>query len=668
MSGKDPKSVFEKVIVLLQQGANAEAESLCRAQLLDDPRDVNFLSVLGSILLRKNDFEGCEEILRTVVSIAPEYPNVQEDLGTVLLNLGKPAEALPHLQEAIKTKPSSAGTFFKLGGALKSLGRDEAGDAALAHAAKLSPNQANLEKATKLFAEGKFRESEIAAKKVIADKPKDVNAGLLLARIAIHARAYKEAEKLLRKVVEYAPRFILAWHELGVCLREQHKDQEAAEAMEQCLEMDPENSTTFYHYGAALAMAGRTDEAARAYQRAIDIEPQQVGAHVALGHVLKTLGDQEGGIAAYRSAIALKPNLGETYFSLSNLKTFRFQPSEIESMLQRIEQPSLPSASVVHFAFSLGKAFEDNADYDKAFQYYALGNAENRQSITYDPVQTEVAHAKMRETYSAEFFDRANAAQTGVKDSDPIFIVGLPRSGSTLLEQILASHSLVEGTSELPDLGIVSQMISNKQKGRIFPSGILEMSDSEITELGQKYMDRTRRHRSGTPYFTDKMPNNFAHIGLIHAILPNAKIIDARRHPLDSCVGCFKQHFAKGQTFTYDMFELGEFYLEYDKLMSHWDELLPGKVLRVQYENVVSDLENQVKRILSHCNLPFERACVDFHQTKRAVRTASSEQVRQPIYQGSINTWKKFDSHIEPLKEILRPLLDENDPSIITGK
>ena len=665
VAGNNPKRVFERVIALLKSGDQDEAELLCRARLSEDSRDVNFLSLLGSILLRKNDFEGAEKILRNVIDVSPNYPNVQEDLGTVLLNIGKPEEALIYLQKAIQDNPKNSGAFFKFGGALKSLGRDEAGDAALSYAANLSPLQANLERATKLFAEGKYRESESAAKAVITENPRDVNAGLLLGRIAIHARAFGEAEKLLRKVVEIAPRFILAWHELGVALKEQHKDDQAAEALQCALEMEPENSMTHYYYGAALAMAGRTGEAAGAYRRAVEIDPKQAGAFVGLGHVLKTLGDQEGGIEAYRAAIELRPNLGEIYFSLSNLKTFRFTPTEIEDMKRRIIQPSLPAASIVHFAFSLGKACEDAKDYDQAFQYYAQANEENRKSITYDPVQTEIAHSKIKETFNTSFFERVKAAGTGIEDSSPIFIVGLPRSGSTLLEQILASHSLVDGTSELPDLGIVSQMISNKQKGRVFPGGILEMNDAEITHLGQQYLDRTQRHRRGAPYFTDKMPNNFAHIGLLQAILPNAKVIDARRHPLDSCVGSYKQHFAKGQTFTYDLFELGEFYLEYDKLMRYWDKVMPGKVLRVQYEDVVEDLESQVRRLLDYCGLPFEEGCVNFHETKRSVRTASSEQVRQPIYSQSMNTWKRFDKHIEPLKEILEPLLDAHDPTMI---
>ena len=663
MVADNPRNIFERAVALLKGGAPDEAEVLCRTCLIESPRDVNLLSLLGSILVRKNDFEGAEKLLRIVTEIAPGYPNAQEDLGTVLLNQGKPEEALSPLQKAIELNPKNGGGFFKLGGALKSLGRDEAGDAALKHAADLSPSHAKLEHATRLFAEGKFRESEVIAKELVAENPRDLNAGLLLGRIAIDAHAYQDAELLLRKVVEIAPRFILAWHDLSTALKEQGKDVEALEALALAVELEPSNALTHYYYAAARASAGQTKLASEAYQKAIELDPKLAGAYVGLGHVLKTLGDQEGGIEAYRQAIVLRPNHGEIYFSLSNLKTFRFSESEIENMIGLINKESLSAESVVHFAFSLGKAFEDNKDYDRAFHYYSQGNDQHRKAIVYDPVQTALSHTKLKETFDASFFDKIKKTQPGVRDASPIFIIGLPRSGSTLLEQILASHSLVDGTSELPDLGMVSQMITDKTKGRMFPGGILQMSDDEITQLGRTYIDRTQRHRGDVPFFTDKMPNNFAHVGLLQAIIPNAKIIDARRHPLDSCVGAYKQHFAKGQTFTYDMFELGEFYLEYDQLMRHWHEMLPGKVLRVQYEDVVADLETQVRRILDYCELPFEQACVDFHETKRSVRTASSEQVRQPIYSQSLNTWQRFDRHIEPLKEILAPLLDASDPT-----
>lgn len=665
MAITNPKKTFEKAISLLKKNEKDEAENLCREYLLHDSKDINFLSLLGTILLRKNDFEGAENYLRNVAKVAPAYPNIQEDLGTLLLNLGKFEEALLHLQQAIEQNPNKASAFTKLGGALKNLGRDEAGDAALKYAADLSPDQADLEKATMLFAKGKFREAEVVAKKIIEKNPRDVNAALLLGRIAINARAFSDAEEIFRRIVDIAPRFMLAWHDLSTALKEQDREEDAEQVLQSAISIDPDNAISHYYLAAIFAKLGKTEDSAKSYKHATELDPKLVGAHLGLGHVLKTLGDVDAGIAAYRQAIALRPNFGEIYFSLSNLKTFRFTDEEIEDMASRIDQENLDTDSVVHFAFSLGKAYEDNKDYDKAFEYYLRGNEEHRNLISYDPVQTELAHEKLKATFTQEFFENINISNVGNPDSSPIFIVGLPRSGSTLLEQILASHSQVQGTSELPDLGIVSQMISNKAKGRAFPGGILQMSNEEITHLGDEYIRRTKRYRSGTPFFTDKMPNNFAHVGLLSAILPNAKVIDARRHPLDSCVGSFKQHFAKGQTFTYDMFELGEFYLHYDNLMCHWNEVLPGKVLRVQYEDVVQNLDAQVERILDHCGLPFEQACVNFHETKRSVRTASSEQVRQPIYSGSVNTWQRFDSHLEPLKDILEPLLDANDPSVI---
>jgi tetratricopeptide (TPR) repeat protein len=373
---------------------------------------------------------------------------------------------------------------------------------------------------------------------------------------------------------------------------------------------------------------------------------------------LKTVGDQEGGIAAYRRAIELRPDFGETYYSLANLKTFKFADSDVETMSSKVANESLPVDCRVHFAFSLGKAFEDRKDYDQAFEYYALANQLHRDTIAYDPVQTSVAHGRMRETFSSEFFAERGEAW-GCADPDPIFIVGLPRSGSTLLEQILASHSQVDGTSELPDISMIAQSLTQPRTGQVFPQCLVDHSAESLKALGERYLQQTRGHRAGAPFFTDKMPNNFAYVGFIKTILPNAKIIDARRHPMDSCFGCFKQHFAKGQTFTYDLFELGEFYLEYEQLMAHWDDVLPGEVLRVQYEEVVDDLEVQVRRILEFCGLPFEDQCVNFHETKRAVRTASSEQVRQPIYKGSVQTWTRFGSHLDGLREILAPVLPD---------
>ena len=658
MQEMTPKRRYNEIIELLQSGADGEAEQLCR-QAVDDNGDVNFIALLGTILARRDDLQEAESHLRRAVQIAPAYPKANEELGSVLLNRGKPLEAIPFLRKATELSPSSAECFFKLGGALKLAGDNDGAAAAFAQSQRLSPSKAKLEEASRLFAAKKFREAEKLAQELILENPRDVNAALLLSKIAMDASCYADAETLLRRITRIAPRFITAWHELAAAVKEQHRMEETLEILAHALSLDEGNSESHYRYAAALATAGKTLESVEYYEKAIDLNPQQVGALVGLGHVLKTLGNYDEGIEAYQRARALKPNFGEIVFSLSNLKTYRFSDADIDDMLHRVDQEGLSLDSEVHFSFTLAKAFEDRKEFDRAFEYYHRGNTKHRGTIAYDPVQTAITHQKIKDTFDEGFLRELKDKGVGEKQPDPIFIVGLPRSGSTLLEQILASHSLVDGTSELPDLGRISNLITDREKGRQYPEGIQDMAPSEITGLGLEYLNRTRRHREGAPYFTDKMPNNFAHIGLILATMPNAKIIDARRYPLDSCIGCYKQHFARGQTYTYDLFELAEFYLEYDEMMSHWQKVAPDRVLRVQYEDVVNELEDQVRRILDYCKLPYEKGCVDFHQTKRAVRTASSEQVRQPIYSGSIGTWQRFEKHITPLIEGLEPLLTE---------
>lgn len=651
------KDLFKRAVDLMKENANQEAQQICQQALDIEPGDVNFIALMGTSLMRQGKLEEAETILRRVVSIAPGFPRAQEDLGTVLLNLKKPAEATPFLIKAVEQNPKSAEAFFKLGGALKAQGLDDKAEQAFARSRELSPQKGQLEQAALLFAHGKFREAEKVAKELVMQNPRDVNAAALLARIAIQANCYEDAEALLRKVVEMAPRFIEAWHDLSTSLKEQSRHTEAVEALDQALEIDPGNAISHYFHAAALAMDARPEEAEASYKNALKLDPNLSGAHLGLGHVLKTLGKQDEGIAAYRKAMELRPNFGEIHYSLSNLKTFVFTDEEINDMIARLDSGQISNESVVHFSFALGKAFEDAKDYDRAFDYYSRANQAHRETIAYDPVQTEIIHGKIRDVFNHDLFKHFADTDYGCPDAAPIFILGLPRSGSTLLEQILASHSQVDGTSELPDLSLVSQSLTDRASGVTYPGAMPDLTPQKLRELGEKYISQTMRHRSGGVYFTDKMPNNFPHVGFIQLILPNATIIDARRHPLDSCLGCFKQHFAKGQTFTYDLFELGEFYLEYQQMMDHWDTVLPGKVLHVQYEEVVADLETQVRRILDHCGLPFEENCVNFHNTDRAVRTASSEQVRQPIYSGSVNTWKRFEKNLEPLIEVLSPIL-----------
>lgn len=653
--------LFNKALDLLKENAHEEAEGLCREAVAREPSDVNFIALLGTILMRGGKLEEAEFWLRRAVDIAPGFPRAQEDLGTVLLNLKRAEEALPYLKKAIDLDGHNAEAFFKLGGALKALGSMEEAEQAFNKSTALSPEKGQFAEAADLFLQGRFREAEKIAQDLIRVNPRDVNAASLLARIAIQASCYSDAEALLRKILQLAPRYIEAWHDLSTALKEQSRYSEAVEALQTAIDIEPDNAISHYFHGAALAMDSKPELAEQSYRRAIELNASLSGAHLGLGHVLKTIGRQEEGIAAYRAAKELRPNFGEIHYSLSNLKTFRFDADEIADMEHRLENSKLSTESVVHFAFTLGKAHEDLGNFDKAFEYYAKANQAHRESVAYDPVQTEIVHARIRELFDRDLFAKAAAGQFGCQEAAPIFILGLPRSGSTLLEQILASHSQVDGTSELPDLSLVIQSLTDAERGTTYPGAVTSLGNEELTALGEQYIRQTMRHRSGAAFFTDKMPNNFPHIGLIQLILPNAKIIDARRHPLDSCLGCFKQHFAKGQTFTYDLFELGEFYMEYEKMMAHWDSVLPGRVLHVQYEEVVADLESQVRRLLDYCELPFEDACINFHETQRAVRTASSEQVRQPIYSGSVNTWRKFESHLQPLVEILQPVLADRN-------
>ena len=383
-----------------------------------------------------------------------------------------------------------------------------------------------------------------------------------------------------------------------------------------------------------------------AYERSIALNPAIAGFQMGYGHVLKTLGDQGRALEAYRTAIRLKPDFGEVYWSMANLKVFRFEDSEVAAMEEQVARTDLSDNADIHFRFALGKAHEDKGDYDTAWHYYDTGNQKQRTKVFHDPVEMELRHEEIIEVFSREFLE--SHAGSGYDDASPIFIVGLPRSGSTLIEQILASHSQVEGTAELPTLNRLATAIGRYRSEQVqYPRAVRDLRSRDFRAYGRQYIEEARAFRStDRPFFTDKLPNNFSHVGLIHLILPNAKVINARRHPCDSCLGGYKQLFGKGQHFTYDMADLAVYYRQYHATMRHWHDVLPGKVLDVHYEETVTDLETQVRRILEHCGLPFEEACVRFHETQRPVKTASSEQVRQPLYTGALGYWRRYEKHL----------------------
>jgi len=656
--GQSPRRSFEAALEALNTGEADKAAGICSEALKEAPGDVDLLTLLGAALLAQRQPRQAVEPLQRAVQAAPRFPRARENLGQALLMLGQPEEALAHLEQAARYDRRSVPVRLKLAHALASMGRGEKADAMFEEAFALDPNRGQLAEAGELLREGRLQECLELSRGVLANNPDDVNAMRLLAKVAGENGHWRQAERLLLRALELTPAFNELRLDLARVCKQLDRLDDAVTCASEAVAQSPRNPNAHYMHASMLALTGAHDAALEAYRTAISVSEYHPAAWVGMGHLLKTLGRQAEGIAAYRKAIEQRPNFGEVYWSLANLKTFRFTREEIAEVERRLAEEDLDPDARVHFLFTLGKALEDDEQYARAFANYASACELQRQQIYYDPVETRVVNQRIREVFTADFLE-ANAGM-GCQDPSPIFIVGMPRSGSTLIEQILASHSQVEGTAELPDIGRVIGLISARSPEQAYPEAVSRLDAREWRELGEEYLKRTMRHRSGIPYFTDKMPNNFPSIGLIHVMLPNAKIIDARRHPLDSCFGCYKQHFAHGQTFSYDLVEIADYYREYRSMMRHWHVVLPGRVLEVRYEDVVGDLAGQTRRLLEYCGLPFEESCLRFYETERPVRTASSEQVRQPIYESSVNHWRNFREELVPLIEALGDELDDS--------
>ncbi len=650
------QATFDRALGFLKNGDATLAADLCRGALADYPKDARLRVLLGTALIRQGEFASAETQLREVIADYPDIPKAHRELGNALLGQGRANEAVSCLQRIVELTPDKAVAHFDLSVLLSKLGREEEANDALEASFRLQPDRREMLQAVEHHRAGRLKEAERIYREILQRDPANVNATRLLGSVATEMGRFRMAVRLLQNAVRIAPGFFGAWADLARALIENEQFDECKTVLEKAIRLEPELPYPRMLLGNMLTKAGRYEEAADAFRVALQKQPDHGGSLAGLGHVLKTIGRQDEAIATYRECVRTYPAFGEAYWSLANLKTFRFSDEEIAAMKAHVDEPGLLDETRINFNFALGKACEDRGDYERAFERYVKGNALRRPHESYDPVQTELIHDRIIKTFSPECIEKNRGS--GDPDPAPIFIVGLPRSGSTLIEQILASHSQVDGTHELPDLARVIKTINLKRPdGRAYPEALLECDVDELEALGRQYLESTRRHRGDNPFFTDKMPNNFASIGLLQLILPNAKIVNARRHPLDSCMGSYKQLFFKGQAFTYDLVELGEYYLEYQRLMDHWHALLPGKILDIHYEQMVADQENQTRRLISHCGLPWEDGCLRFYETDRAVNTASSEQVRQPIYSKSIYSWRRFEAPLEPLIEILEPLL-----------
>jgi len=652
-----PQARLNEAIDLVNAGQIGRAMRVCRDTLNELPNDINMTALLGALLLKSKELGLAEKYLRRAIDLAPDFAKPHEDLGYLLQQSGRLEDAAASLSEAIRLDPKAEHAHLSLGRVLAQLGRGEQADASFDQAFELNPRRKLLAIAAEHHQAGRLEEAETAYRNLLAEVPNQVDALRLLAGILMERGRVEEAEAKLQQVISLAPDFCLAYVDLGNLLHEQYRYDEAIRCFERTTQLEPTRAKMHYLLASALASAGRTFDALAAYEKVLELRPSHAGAWLGLGHTLKTVGRQTEAVEAYRKCISMSPNNGESYWSLANLKTYHLNDQDIAAMENALAHAELSELSRVNFHFALAKAHEDSGAFEQAWHHYSQGNEEQRMLEHYDPVQSEVTNDELIEVFNANFLDSRQGQ--GHPETAPIFIVGLPRSGSTLVEQVLASHSQVEGTSELPYVGRVATSLNrNRADGINYPYSVRELKPQNWHQLAEDYLRQAQGHRfTNKPRFIDKMPNNFPSIGLIHLMLPDAKIIDTRRYPLDTTLSCYRQLFAKGQTFVYDLMEIGEYYLQYERMMDHWHEALPGRVLTVQYEEMVSDLENQVRRLLDYCELPWEDACLRFHETERPVRTASSEQVRQPIYAGSVNFWRHYDAHLDELKEVLAPSL-----------
>jgi tetratricopeptide (TPR) repeat protein len=498
---------------------------------------------------------------------------------------------------------------------------------------------------------GRLGVAEGICREYLKRRPHDVDAIRLLAEIGITLGMLDEAIVLLERCLELAPNFTIAQANYATALARRQRFDEALDRTGRLQIEQPDNLSHKVQHASILAMAGRFEQAHEKFEEVLTFIPDNARILTSYGHSLRYGGRGEDAAAAYQRAIAAEPDAGEAYWSLANLKTFKFADAQLDGMRQRYAAMEKLSADRYHLAFALGKALEDKGEFAESFAAYADGNTIKNTFSSYTTERTSGEVDSMIEHCADGFLEPG-----GHTSSEPIFILGLPRAGSTLLEQILASHSAVEATAELP---LISQIAGELGGGRrrseqnLYPQCLTSMSQDQRESLGQRYLDGASTYRTGKSFFIDKMPNNWVHIGLIKTILPNATIIDARRHPMAACFANFKQLFARGQEFTYGLEEIGHYYADYMRLMDHWHSVLPHGLMTVQYETVVEDLETQVRVLLDHCNLPFEEQCLRYYEKDRAVRTASSEQVRQPIYRDALSVWQRYEAHLDPLKAVL---------------
>ncbi|MFI4867828.1 MAG: sulfotransferase [Steroidobacterales bacterium] len=639
---------------LANRGRHAEALGAAETLAVQVPENRDVLLLIALCQRHCNRVPEALATLTRLEQLHPRFSRLYQERGSCYVVMRDAPRAIDAFLHGVNINPALPASWSMLEGLYRMSGQAENAAMAAAHVATLRHLPAEIVQATSLFSDGELLPAENIVRAYLLRHGNHIEAMRLLARIGMAREVLDDAELLLEAVLTLAPDYRAARHDYALVLVERHKYLQAREQLEKLLQLEPENRHYRTLYATACVGLGEHEKAIALYRELLAGAPAAPDLHLSIAHSLKTIGRRDEAVEAYRAAAATRPNYGDAYWSLANLKTYRFLDQEIARMRAEEAAPGTPLVDRYHLCFALGKAYEDRAEYARSWHYYERGNALKRGESRYRPEIIESNTRLQIATCTREFL----AARTGVgaPDPDPIFIVGLPRSGSTLLEQILASHSGVEGTQELSDVQRIVLELQGREPNLDnprYPGVLVGMKPGDFHRLGEKYLHDTRVYRTGKPYFIDKMPNNFRHIGLIHLMLPNARIIDARREPMACCFSNLKQLFANGQEFTYSVEDIARYYRTYLELMQHWDEVLPGRVLRLWHEDVVEDLEGSVRRLLDFCGLEFEPACVEFYKTERSIRTASSEQVRQPIFREGLDQWRHYEPWLGPLKDAL---------------
>ncbi len=640
--------------ILHAEGRHDDALRDVQAPLLEFPDNRDLLLIAATSLRHLKRIPEAMAMLDRLEQRQPRFSQMHQERGLCYVALKDAPRAIEALLRAVNINTALPMSWRMLEGVYRLTGDTENAATAAAHVATLRGLPPEVVTATSLFSDGELALSEQIIRAFLLEHGDQPEAMRLLAKIGMAHDVLDDAELLLEAALALAPEYRAARYDYAQTLVKRHKFVDARDQARMLLELEP-GSLDFRSLAATAAVGlGEHDQAIALYREMLADAPDSPDLNLWLGHALKTIGRVPEAIEAYRAAAAARPDFGDAYWSLANLKLYRFSDEEMTRMRASEAAPIMALEDRWHLCFALGKALEDRGEVAESWLYYERGNGLKRSESRYRPEILETNTAKQIEVCTADFFARRTG--WGAASPEPIFILGLPRSGSTLLEQILASHSQVEGTQELADV----QRIVLELQGREpdldnprYPAALAEMTGEEFRRLGERYLADTLAYRTGKPFFIDKMPNNFRHVGLIHLMLPNARIIDARREPMACCFSNLKQLFANGQEFTYGAEDIARYCRTYLDLMRHWDEALPGRVLRVRHEEVVDDLEGSVRRMLDHCGLAFESACIDFHKTERSVRTPSSEQVRQPIFRDGLDQWTKYEPWLGPLKVAL---------------